>query len=91
MGTDDYNTEFLVEREKWDKALACAFLSFVIALALVVSNLGPDHKTAEALVLVRQHEKLLAQNQSVLQMNQAELAQDQIVLETILKSRKSSL
>jgi len=88
MKTDDGNTELVIEREKRNQAAACAFLSFIIASALVVSNVGPDHKTDEAMVLVRQHRELLAQNQSVLQINQAELARDQMALEAILKSRK---
>ena len=88
MDTDENNTELTVAREKRDQALACAILSFIIALTLVVSNVGPDHKTDEAMVLVRQHRELLAQNQSVLQINQAELARDQMALEAILKSRK---
>jgi hypothetical protein len=88
MKTDDGNTELVIEREKRNQAAACAFLSFIIASALVVSNVGPDHKTDEAMVLVCQHRELLAQNQSVLQINQAELVRDQIALEAILKSRK---
>jgi len=90
MKTDDGNTELVIEREKRNQAAACAFLSFVIALALAVSNLGSDHKTDEAIVLVRQHEELLAQNQSVLKINQTALVQDQMALETILKGRKRS-
>ena len=89
MDTNDDNVEFIVAREKRDQALACAFLSFIIASALVVSNVGPDHKTEEAMVLVRQHRELLAQNQSVLQINQVELSREQMALEAILKSRKS--
>jgi hypothetical protein len=88
MDADDNSGEFMVAREKRDQAFACAFLSFIIASALVVSNVGPDHKTDEAMVLVRQHRELLAQNQSVLQINQAELVRDQMALEAILKSRK---
>jgi hypothetical protein len=88
MDTDDDITQLMIAREKRDQALACGFLSFIIALALVVSNVGRDHKTEEAMVLVRQHRELLAQNQSVLQINQAELTRDQMALEAILKSRK---
>ena len=88
MDTNDDNVEFIVAREKRDQALACAFLSFIIASALVVSNVGRDHKTEEAMVLVRQHRELLAQNQSVLQINQVELSREQMALEAILKSRK---
>ena len=89
MDTDDDITQLMIAREKRDQALACGFLSFIIALALVVSNVGRDHKTEEAMVLVRQHRELLAQNQSVLQINQAELTRDQMALEAILKSRKT--
>ena len=89
MDTDDDITQLMIAREKRDQALACGFLSFIIALALVVSNVGRDHKTEEAMVLVRQHRELLAQNQSVLQINQAELSREQMALEAILKSRKS--
>ena len=88
MDTNDDNVEFIVAREKRDQALACAFLSFIIASALVVSHVGRDHKTEEAMVLVRQHRELLSQNQSVLQINQAELSREQMALEAILKSRK---
>jgi len=89
MDTNDNNVELMVAREKRDQALACAFLSFIIASALVASNVGRDHKTEEAMVLVRQHRELLAQNQSVLQINQVELSREQMALEAILKSRKS--
>jgi len=90
MDTDDGSKELMVARAKRDQALACAFLSFVIALALVASNVGPDRQTDDALVLVRQHKEILAQNQSALKNNLTELAQDQIALETVLRSRKPS-
>jgi hypothetical protein len=87
MRIKDGSLDLMVAREKRDRALACAFLSLIIAGAMVISNVGPDQKTDEALAIVRQNRELLAQNQSALRSNQAEFARDQMALRTLLSDR----
>jgi hypothetical protein len=70
----------LTARQLRNQALACAILSFVIALALLLSNIGTDRGTANARAAIALHNDLLLQNQSVLRNNEAELARDLLAL-----------
>lgn len=72
--------ELCVARAQRDQAFACAALSILIALALVLSNLGPEPKTENARKAVGEHKLALADLQLVLQRNTAELAQDNIAI-----------
>jgi len=83
METNSNSMDLLLAKEQRDQALACAFLAFIIALALVISNIGPDHKTESALAVVQQHKKILAQHQSILRENQAELEQNLTALKNV--------
>lgn len=85
METNNLSPEFVIAKEQRDQALACAFMAFIIALALVVSNLGPDRRTEGALEKVRQHKEILAKHQSILRENQAVLEQNLIALKNVEK------
>jgi len=82
-GTD---SELGNARAQRDQAIACAALSFFIALALVFSTFGPEPQTEQARKTVREHQALLAQLQQVLQNNSTELSQDQATLGSLRKA-----
>lgn len=74
-------------KDERERALACAFLSLAISLALILSNFPGDRKPIEeAKKAVVVHTKLLADIQQVLQANEQALAQNQQALADIRKS-----
>jgi hypothetical protein len=81
MDTND--NELILARQRRDQAIACAFLAFTLALALVISNFGPDQGTADALKEIRRHKKILDQNLSVLHNNEGALAQELLALKNL--------
>ena len=70
--------ELDLARAQRDQAIACAALSFFIALAMVFSALAPETETLKAREAIAAHKAVLAQLQQVLQRNTSELAQDQV-------------
>jgi hypothetical protein len=71
-----------------DYALACMFLSLIIALLMTSSLLVPNRRYVEANLEIIRHEILLAQNEGVLNANKAELAQDRLQLEKAIRDSK---
>lgn len=83
---NDTDPELGLVRAQREQAIACAALAFVIALALVFSNFGPEPQTEQARKAVREQQALLAQVQQVLQKNTAELHQDQAALDSLRRA-----
>lgn len=74
-------------KDERERALACAFLSLAISLALILSNFPGNRKPIdEAKKAVAEHTKLLADIQQALQANQQVLAENQQALVNIRKS-----
>jgi hypothetical protein len=74
MKATDSKTELLqVQR---DQAIACVVLSFIIAIALVLSTFSPEIQTKRAYAAVEEQKVVLANLQQVLERNTAELSQD---------------
>ena len=80
------DAELGLARARRDQAIACAALSLLMALALVLSNFGSEANTERARAAVRQHNAMLAQLQQVLQNNTAELAQDEAALASLRRA-----
>jgi hypothetical protein len=76
--------DLMQARRQRDQALACAFLSAIITLAVLLSNFGREPEAIlTARAAVQKHKQLLAQNEEVLRANQAVLAQNQADLEKL--------
>jgi 2-oxo-4-hydroxy-4-carboxy--5-ureidoimidazoline (OHCU) decarboxylase len=69
--------ELWLARAQRDQAIACAILSFFIALAMVFSVFAPETEALQTRKEIVAHYDALAQLQEVLKRNTAELAQDQ--------------
>jgi hypothetical protein len=87
MNQNDSAPELL--RRQRDDALACMFLSLIMAISLLSSMFIPNRSYFEANSEIARHEKLLAENESVLKANKLELAQDLILLEKARRDAKT--
>lgn len=71
-------------RRQRDQALACAWLSLMVSIAMLISNYG-DHSSVIKGIrqTVEYHRKLLSGEESDLRANQAALAQTRAALEKL--------
>jgi hypothetical protein len=73
-----------VLRMQRDQARACAWLAAIIALALLLSNFGPESREMiQAREAVELHRKIKSQHEEIFRTNQAVLAQNQAELERV--------
>lgn len=71
-------------RQQRDQAMACAILSTVIMLAVLLTNFGPESvELQRAREGVRLHRESLAQHREILRANEAVLQQNQAELERV--------
>lgn len=74
-------------KDERERALACAFLSLTISLALVFSNFPGDRKSVEnARNAIAEHTRLLADIRKVVDANEQVLAENQRGLAEIHKA-----